>query len=413
MPIGQAVRLVVASLGIWIAATASCLAQEGTRYIRNWGPGSPVIIFLHGVLGDSTSTWTNGKAYWPDLIAGDDAFAGASIYVDEYNTKLFEGGLTIDELADDLKVRLNSLGVTQHRKLIFITHSMGGLVARALLLKYRDLAEKTQFMFLLATPTSGAAIATWAALVSRNPQFSNMKLMASSDYLADMHRTWIGAGFATRIASYCAYETRSTHLGLFHNERVVDMASAASLCNRPPLLAIEVDHIGIAKPANRKARQYEAFKNAFEIEATVSKMSLVDSGKSELEAKQWERAIKYFDEALRLDPKYLPAISYRAAANLGKKDWDAAIKDYDKAIQFEPEYAEHFYNRGVSYLGRTDLDKAIADLTTAINLNFYDKALAMYFRGEAKRLKGDSASAQADLAEARTIDPKIDERASR
>jgi pimeloyl-ACP methyl ester carboxylesterase len=120
-------------------------------------------------LGDARSTWTNGSAYWPDLLAGDDVFAGTSIYVHEYKTTFRGGGLSVDELAEDLKARLDADRVTQHYQLIFIAHSMGGLVARDVLLKYRDLAAKTRFIFFLATPTTGAAIANWAELVSLNP----------------------------------------------------------------------------------------------------------------------------------------------------------------------------------------------------------------------------------------------------
>jgi len=35
-------------------------------------PGSDiVIVFVHGVLGDSETTWGTGKAYWPFMLFED------------------------------------------------------------------------------------------------------------------------------------------------------------------------------------------------------------------------------------------------------------------------------------------------------------------------------------------------------
>jgi hypothetical protein len=85
-------RILGILISILIAVTTSCLAQEGSDYIRDAGPDSPVIIFLHGVLGDSKATWSNGKAYWPELLTQDDAFSGTSIFVHEYKTEMFKRG---------------------------------------------------------------------------------------------------------------------------------------------------------------------------------------------------------------------------------------------------------------------------------------------------------------------------------
>jgi len=96
-----------------------------------------------------------------------------------------------------------------------------------------------------------------------------------------------------------------------------------------------------------------------------------------------------------------------ASVYLTTRDYDRAIKDYDKAIYLEPKYAEHYYNRGACHLGLGDYDQAIADYTKAISLNFYNEALALYFRGVARQDKGDLAGGQADMAAARDIDPNV------
>jgi tetratricopeptide (TPR) repeat protein len=383
--------------------------QDGSHYIRDSGPGSPVIIFLHGVLGDSKSTWTNGEsgAYWPNLLTQDDVFSGTSIFVHDYVTGMFErGSLNIDELAGQLKVRLDAAGVMERGPLIFVAHSMGGLVVRDFLLKYRDkIVDKTKFTFFLATPTTGAEIAKWATLVSRNPQFREMEKVRSFDYLEDIERNWQASESMKRIPAYCLYEKQGTYGHL-----VVDMTSASHLCNTEPI-AVQANHIDIAKPVNPTALQYEALKTAFSKEMVVtSKQALVDRGFAFLANRDYSRALKDFNEVLRLDPEYVPALKNRGNVYLDTDDYGRAIEDYNKLIRLEPEYAEHFYNRGAAYFGNRDYDRAIEDFTKAIRFNFSDKALALYARGGAKQRKDDRAGGQADLAEARAIDPKVDGR---
>ncbi len=402
-------------IGIWIAVNTSCSAQEGKPYIRELDPNSPVIIFLHGVLGDSKSTWLKGKAYWPDLLKQDNAFSGASVYVHEYKTELFgqsRSDLSINELADELKARLDGDGVMQHRQLIFITHSMGGLVVRALMLKFSDVVNKVRFIFFLSTPTTGAAIGYWASLVSSNPQFREVKIMVSTDYLANMQRDWVDRGFAITVPSYCAYEKEDTRYGFVH-VLVVDQTSAAALCNKV-LLPVEANHEDIAKPADRSALQYTAFRTYFKKEMLtsninnellISKLALVDRGYAYLTKKDYVRAIADFSEAIRLDPEYVPALKNRGAVYLNTGDYDGAIKDYNKAILLEPEYAEHFYNRGIAYLGKNDHEQAIRDFTKAIELNFYNRALALSYRGRAYLAKNDHDLGMRDLKDAMDLDP--------
>ena len=91
-----------------------------------------------------------------------------------------------------------------------------------------------------------------------------------------------------------------------------------------------------------------------------------------------------------------------------------AIKDYDKAIQLDPKYAIAFYNRGMANRELKRTDKAIVDLTTALRLDpkdadaYYQRALAWQAKGEfgkavedydeSIRLKPSDLDARGDLA---------------
>src|SRR5262245_47707481 len=58
----------------------------------------------------------------------------------------------------------------------------------------------------------------------------------------------------------------------------------------------------------------------------------------------YDRAIRDFDEAIRLDPKYAHAYYNRGLAHHQKADYDRAIRDFDEAIRLDPKYAHaHAY----------------------------------------------------------------------
>jgi pimeloyl-ACP methyl ester carboxylesterase len=248
-------RLVVfVSLVLAFASLGSAYGAD-SRYIRRADAASQVIVFVHGVLGDGTSTWTNGQSYWPSLITKDPAFDGCSIYVYEYPTNLIKDTFSIDEIAENMRLRFEADGITSHREIVFLTHSMGGLVVRAYLLKYRGVSSRVRFVYFFSTPTTGSEIADLATLISRNSQFAKMKPMQSADYLADLQRSWLDAEFP--FPSYCAYEKQKVY-GLL----IVTQASAASLCSKH-LDPIDANHITIVKPADMNDVPYVAFKAAF------------------------------------------------------------------------------------------------------------------------------------------------------
>jgi tetratricopeptide (TPR) repeat protein len=92
---------------------------------------------------------------------------------------------------------------------------------------------------------------------------------------------------------------------------------------------------------------------------------LLRRGNDALRKSEYDRAIKDFDKAIRLDPNNAAAFSDRGVAWFYKKEYDKAIEDYDEAIRLYPEYALAFFNRGLAWLCKKEYDNAIKD---------YDKA---------------------------------------
>lgn len=227
------------------------------RYVRRTNADT-VIVFVHGVFGDARSTWTNSKtgAFWPDLVAGDTSLGTPDVFVHSFATPYSGPAYTIDELVEQMKLVMDGSEVfSKHGRVIFVCHSMGGLVVRGFLRRYQPLASQVPLIVFLATPTGGSQIANLASLLSRNPQLGGMLPAGADSYTRVLERDWRAAGFS--IVSKCGYEMRDTM-----NIRVVDQTSAASLCDGP-VTPIDADHIDIAKPADRQSESYMLLQTAF------------------------------------------------------------------------------------------------------------------------------------------------------
>jgi lipoprotein NlpI len=120
--------------------------------------------------------------------------------------------------------------------------------------------------------------------------------------------------------------------------------------------------------------------------------------------KDMDKAIKDYDEALRLDPKFGLAYVSRGMALAGKKDFDKAIKDYDQAIKLNPKDAYTFVFRGIAWSGKEDLDKALKDYDEAIKLD-PKLSIALLNRGNLWAYKKDYDKAFKDLDEAIRLGP--------
>jgi pimeloyl-ACP methyl ester carboxylesterase len=229
-----------------LALTTSSADEPISRYVRKSSAGADsVIVFVHGLREDGITTWTNNNVYWPELMTHDHTFDNSDIFVYSYRSDK-KATLSIDELTENMRAALNAYGVSNYSRIIFLSHSMGGIVTRAFLLKYRNIAEKTAFAYFFSTPTTGSQLASVAQWAFNSAQIEELKSMGAEDYLANLVRQWQAANFS--FPSYCAYEKRPTYGVML----VVSMESAAALC-KGPLDPIDADHSGIVKPEDQNS----------------------------------------------------------------------------------------------------------------------------------------------------------------
>jgi tetratricopeptide (TPR) repeat protein len=89
-----------------------------------------------------------------------------------------------------------------------------------------------------------------------------------------------------------------------------------------------------------------------------------------------------------------------------KKDFDKAIADHDQAIKIDPKNPAPYNNRGNTYVAKQDYEHAVADFDMAIKLN-PKYAEAFFNRGLAKKNHSDTAGGDADIAQAKLLQPGI------
>ncbi|MDI6782387.1 MAG: tetratricopeptide repeat protein [bacterium] len=77
----------------------------------------------------------------------------------------------------------------------------------------------------------------------------------------------------------------------------------------------------------------------------------------------YDLAIKDFNQAINLDPKYADAYFYRGVAYYHKDDYDLAIKDYAQVIEINPEYADAYLNCGLAYIHNGNVENSFFDRT--------------------------------------------------
>ena len=121
-----------------------------------------------------------------------------------------------------------------------------------------------------------------------------------------------------------------------------------------------------------------------------------------------QKAIEYFGEAIRIDPRFVLAYYNRAITLQEVGDEQRAIQDYSAAIRLEPHFADAYAGRGAAYENLKQYDRAIKDYSEAIRIT---PAVALIYanRASAHDKLGRHREAIRDYEEARRLDPRDDD----
>lgn len=125
------------------------------------------------------------------------------------------------------------------------------------------------------------------------------------------------------------------------------------------------------------------------------------------EAEDWDEAIRCFTEAIRLEPNFAKAYSFRGDAFRAKNDLASAMKDHNESVRLRINAGDAFAAYGIRGYAREsggDLPGAIEDYTRAINMKSDEPSL-YDLRGLARMSIGDLDGAMKDFDTALSFRP--------
>jgi pimeloyl-ACP methyl ester carboxylesterase len=229
-----------------------------------------VIVFVHGLHGSRESWRAANGAYWPDLVKTDPHFAYSDVVVAEYPSPSSNGKMSSVQLADTLWNRLRLEHVWEHREVVFVAHSLGGILVEEMLLRHPTDAARVRFVVSYGTPHEGSTVARVASLYDKDPLLNDLSDAANNSFLTHLEDGWRSSASVNGIHRFCAYEAQDTVADdgfiryLKPHTRVVGYFSATYGCDvTTPPREIAADHIHMIKPLDRNSAAYDFFRRVY------------------------------------------------------------------------------------------------------------------------------------------------------
>ncbi|KAJ4573123.1 hypothetical protein HRR82_006778 [Exophiala dermatitidis] len=247
------------------------------------------IVFVHGLNGHPRDTWSTSKpeVFWPaDLLpaALRDQRPRILTYGYDATVAAFTDGVSKDKIhdhAEHLASRLvanRALKKAQERPIIFVCHSLGGLVVKRCLIycqsvrhhqhteRLRSIYVSTYGILFLGTPHNGSNLAKWGSLLQKicavafpkkfldsSPQLVHA-LQANNETLQNINRLFIEVIGRFHVSFF--YESKPTDLK-GTREFVVEEDSAAPLIQGVERMGIEKDHSHMCKFEDESSPGYD------------------------------------------------------------------------------------------------------------------------------------------------------------
>ena len=230
--------------------------SDGSRYVRR-DPNDSVIIFVQGIRGDPRTTWTNAttKAYWPDSMKDDPTSNKFDIYVLRYPSAFMTADYTVDQFVDVLRRDFDDAGIfSGHKKVYFLCHSMGGLVVRASLERYRGEVAQVPFIYFFSTPTTGAQLSAIARLISDNRQFDALQPCTRMNTLHRFRATGSPPDFQSLLTARTRH-TKPTACGSLRRKVRPAYSIDGSTRSMPTTFKLSNQPAGKLNPTKRFARR--------------------------------------------------------------------------------------------------------------------------------------------------------------
>ncbi|WEW55150.1 hypothetical protein PRK78_000578 [Emydomyces testavorans] len=285
------------------------------------------VVFVHGLNGSAYETWTTKKpeVFWPaDLLPRTLRNQQLRILTYGYNANVsaFMDGASKDKIhnhAEHLAAHLfanRNLNGAVERPIIFICHSLGGLVVKKCLSfcsrvrhehiqHLRSIYVSTYAILFLGTPHNGSDIAKFGSLLQSicgavlpkklfdtSPQLIN-SLKTDNEHLQIINRDFVQ--IMDRFRIYFFHESKPMDLKSTR-AFIVDESSAAPLMDGVERMGIEADHSGMCRFEDEGSPGYEAVAEAILRYSTDAPNAVFSRWAQEFKERKLERQ----EEARRL-----------------------------------------------------------------------------------------------------------------
>ncbi|BAY47533.1 hypothetical protein SAMD00079811_51510 [Scytonema sp. HK-05] len=228
------------------------------------------VVFVHGLGGHPLKTWhpeekldNKSWLYW----LGED-LKNVGVWTFGYKAEFsnWKGrAMPRFDQARNLMKSLENEQLGEDKPLIFITHSLGGLLVKEVL-RNADTYDKQEFInkikgiVFLATPHNGSHLANTVGILSKilRTTESVQELEDNNPWLRDLD-VWYRQKVNNRnyqIATEVYYEAWDTS-----GYKVVNAASADPKLLDVMPVSVDANHITIAKPKSRRDDVYKGVKN--------------------------------------------------------------------------------------------------------------------------------------------------------
>lgn len=307
------------------------------------------IVFVHGLSGGAKSTWDSGGSdgYWPTWLAQD--IGHSNVYSLGYGAAIFEKWakkeMDMFERADNILEQFAGKGIGL-RPVVFITHSLGGILTKMILRASADaddedweaVSTSTKLVVFLSTPHIGASIAN---IVDAVPGASkHIKLLANeTGMLEDLNKAYRKICIAKDdLVTKVYYEKHFTYKAVL----VVSRTSADPGIQGANPVAVDRDHISICKPKDRDDVVYRGIKR--HVEKTRDTVKLANG------------VMAVADYTERSD---------RDRRDLLQKLIDADREaEYDYANDAQNKFARGYAKTGLFTAAKDDHDALLAEIET-------------------------------------------------
>jgi WD40 repeat protein/pimeloyl-ACP methyl ester carboxylesterase len=259
----------------------------GLHIVHQPGSFAPLdIIFVHGLGGDSRKTWSKNHdtgLFWPGLwLPLEPGIGNARVLTFGYNANFRPGApKSLSNMTDFSKELLYEMGFGKDDNgqdlnvgkvpIIFVVHSMGGLVVKKAYIlgqndeEYQHIIRSVSAIVFLATPHRGTNLAEVLNRVLKvslqSPQQFIADLNKSSPALEDLHEQF--RHIAPKLSIVSFYETLATPVG---PKKMMVLEKDSSILGYPKEVskALDADHHDVCKFSDPQDPNYVSVRNALQ-----------------------------------------------------------------------------------------------------------------------------------------------------